>query len=206
MVHRTHPHSTTGSLSEPHKTLENEKGDFIMEKKDIILGLDISTSVIGMCGINDKKELKFMSYVSLKKQKDLFEKVDAFKEELIKWEPRVVEVAIEEPLVMFKEGFSMAQIIAKLSRFNGMCSMLAYFIYKSTPVYYNVNTARSLAFPDMRFPRGSKRKEIVRERVAEFYPEVDWPLKRTGPFKDECFDMADAAIIALAHVEATKNG
>jgi hypothetical protein len=172
----------------------------------IILGLDISTSTIGMCGMDMEYGLKFLSYVSLKKQNGLFIKADAFKDELIKYEGMVSNVAIEEPLVMYKEGFSRAQILSKLSQFNGMCSMLAYFIYKSEPVYYNVSTARKMSFPDMKFPKGINRKEVVQARVAQEYPEVDWPLKpKAGVLKDECFDMADAVIIARAHVKELKN-
>ena len=176
-----------------------------METPEIILGLDVSTSTIGMCGMNMEKELVFLSYVTLKKQKDLFEKADAFKEELIKHEGLISHVAIEEPLVMYKEGFSRAQILSKLSMFNGMCGLLTKTLYNTTPTLYNVSSARKLAFGDMKFPKGSNRKEIVQSRVAQEYPEVDWPLKRTGRLKDECFDMADAVIIARAHAEVLRN-
>ena len=174
--------------------------------KGIILGLDVSTTTIGMCGLNEENGLVFLSYVTLKKQKDLFEKADAFKEELLKYEGLISNVAIEEPLVMYKEGFSRAQILSKLSMFNGMCGIIAKTLYNTTPILYNVNTARKIAFPDMKFPKGINRKEVVQARVAQEYPEVDWPLKpKAGTLKDECFDMADAVIIARAHVKELKN-
>lgn len=177
-----------------------------MNPPEIILGLDISTSTIGMCGMNREKELIFLSYISLKKQKDLFEKADAFLVELEENCGIVSHVAIEEPLVMYKEGFSRAQILSKLSMFNGMCSILTKTLYNTVPVHYNVNTARKLAFGDMKFPKGSERKKIVQARVALEYPEVDWPLKpRVGTLKDECFDMADSVIIARAHAEVLRN-
>lgn len=173
----------------------------------LILGLDISTTTIGMCGLDMDKNLHFLSYVTLKKQPTLIEKADAFKMELLKYENMIGSVAIEEPLVMYKEGFSRAQILSKLSQFNGMCSMLAYIIYKVPPVHINVNTARKLAFPEMKFPKGEQRKVIVQETAAKVYQDVDWPLKpKAGTLKDECFDMADALIIARAMREILYNG
>lgn len=172
----------------------------------MILGLDISTSVIGTA-VLDENDLKLheLSYISLKKEKGLFNKALAFKDELEKYDGIIDHVAIEEPLVMFKEGFSMAQILAMLSQFNGMCQMLTYFLYNQEPVLYNVNTARKLAIPEMKFPKGSDRKSVVLENVARLYPDVDWPLgPRSGKLKKECFDMADSAIIALAHAKTLR--
>lgn len=167
----------------------------------LYLGLDISTSTIGMCGMNEEKELQFLSYVTLKKQTTLIEKADAFKLELLKYEGLINGVFIEDPLVMYKQGFSRAQILSKLSMFNGMCSLLTYLIYNITPIWYNVSTARKMAFPDMKFPVGSERKKIVLERVMKEYPKIDWPMKpRVDKLKDECYDMADAVVIARAGI------
>lgn len=171
----------------------------------MILGLDVSTSIIGMCVIDKDKKLQDLSFLNLKKEKNLFEKAIAFKEEIEKYQGLVDTVAIEEPLVMYQPGFSRAQILSKLSTFNGMCAVISFMVTKCEPVYYNVNTARKLAFPDMKFPKGSDRKAIVQAYVAKLWPEVDWPLgPRSGKLIKQCYDMADAAIIALAHAETLK--
>lgn len=142
--------------------------------KKFILGLDISTSVVGGALIDpDTKELKKLFYVNLTKEKGLLNKIKALKVELQKYEGMVSHVAIEEPLVMFKEGFSRAQVLSLLSQFNGMCQLLAFLLYNCDPVMYNVNSARKLAYPTLKFPSGSKRKELVQEASAEAYPEVD---------------------------------
>lgn len=166
-----------------------------------VLGLDISTSVVGMAIVDkDTKKLMSLSYVNLKKEKGLFNKAIAMKTELEKYKGIVNEVAIEEPLVMFKEGFSRAQVLSLLSRFNGMIAILSYFIYNVEPIMYNVQTARKLAFSNIKYPKGKKRKEIVFEYVCEAYPDIKWEYKpRAKTLKDECYDMADAAVIALAH-------
>ena len=169
-----------------------------------ILGLDISTSVVGYTVIDENKKLHELSYIKLTKEKDLFVKADIVKDVLLEYEGLITDVAIEEPLVMFKEGFSRAQILSKLSTFNGMISIMSKFIYNTTPVHYNVNTARKLSFPMVKFPVGSNRKEIIRQAVAEMYPDIDWPLmakgKNIGSPRKECYDMSDSATVALCHL------
>lgn len=181
--------------------------------QELTLGLDISTSTIGYCIVDSNRNLISMSYVKLASVKDLFEKVSMFREVLLQYKGLITYVAIEDPLVMFQPGFSRAQILSLLSRFNGMCSTVAYFVYNKVPVYYNVNHARKLALPNMKFTKGCDRKQIVLEHISKLYPNVDWPRKPKATnadgslkLKDECYDMADAAVIALAHVEAMRIG
>lgn len=171
----------------------------------LILGLDISTSTVGAAIIDeDTDEIKSLFYVSLKKEKGLLNKIKLLKNELQKQELPISHVAIEEPLVMFKEGFSRAQILSLLSQFNGMSQFLVFLLYNVDPIMYNVNNARKRSFPELKFPKGKKRKELVQEAVAEAYPDVDFPLKRTGKMKDECYDMCDAVVIARAHSQAMR--
>jgi hypothetical protein len=58
-----------------------------------------------------------------------------------------------------------------------------------------------MAFPELRFPSGCKRKELVQEACSKLYPDVDWPLKKTGKLKDECFDLSDAIAVGLCHIK-----
>ena len=177
-----------------------------MKKSEYVLGLDISTSTVG-CAIIDAEtdEIKSLFYISLKKEKGLLNKIRIFKRELEECPITPNHVAIEEPLVMFKEGFSRAQVLSMLSQFNGMAQFLTFLLYNTDPVMYNVNTARKLSYPDLKFPRGCKRKELVQERTAQEYPELDFPLKRTGRLKDECYDMCDAVVIARAHSKVLRD-
>lgn len=173
----------------------------------MILGLDISTSIIGFCIINKNKKLHSLSFLNLKSEKNLFEKAISFKEELEKYKGIITSVAIEEPLVMYQPGFSRAQILSKLSTFNGMCAIISFMVTNCEPKYYNVNTARKLAFPEMKFPKGSDRKIVVQQHVAELWPQVNWPLgPKNGKMIKQCFDMSDAAIIALARAKDVENG
>jgi hypothetical protein len=173
----------------------------------VVLGLDISTSVIGLSIIDPvTEELKVLEFVNLKKEKDLLQKAIAFKLHLLKYTALTIShICIEEPLVMFKDGFSMAQILAKLSLFNGMCCTMAWMVFGIIPEYYNVNTARKLAFNDIKFPKGANRKSIILNRVHQRYQQIDWMYSKKGALLKFNYDMADAAVIALAKCKELKN-
>ncbi len=176
-----------------------------------ILGLDISTSVVGYTIIDETGKLHEMSYIKLSSmdKDDLYAKATAVGDVLEKYRDIVTDISIEEPLVMFRAGASRAQILSKLSMFNGMVGILSKTIYNTTPVLYNVNNARKTAFPLLKFPRGEDRKELVMLRIAEHWPDVDWPVmakgKNIGKPRKECFDMADSAIISLAHLKRLRD-
>lgn len=175
---------------------------------ELVLGFDISTSVIAISGIDPITEkLHILEFISLKKEKNLFDKALEFKKNIEKYKHfKIIGVAIEAPLVMFKEGFSRAQILSKLSMFNGMCSIITYSVFGLEPIYYNVNTARKLAFPMMKFPRGSNRKHIVWEHVSGKYPKIPWLYgPRSGKLVTTNYDLADATIISLAHIVSLNN-
>lgn len=169
----------------------------------MILGLDVSTSVIGICLLdpNSGRRLQSLEFLNLKREKNLFAKAIDFKDHISKYKAlNVKEIAIEEPLVMYKPGASRAQILSKLSMFNGMVSVICYMVFGIEPVYYNVNTARKRAFPDLKFARGEDRKMVVWAKVAETFPNVEWLYgPKSGKLVKTNFDMADAAVIALAH-------
>jgi len=178
-----------------------------------VLGLDISTTTVGYCIMDSNFNLHELSYIKLDKIDGLINKAIALQTVLQSYTDIVTDVSIEEPLVRFKEGYSSAQVLSMLSQFNGMCNILTHFVYNVTPVLYNVSNARKLAFPNMKFPTGCHRKEVVRTRVAQEYTNIDWPFKHkaknpdgTPKLKDECWDMADALVISRCHVVSLNKG
>jgi Holliday junction resolvasome RuvABC endonuclease subunit len=172
-------------------------------RNEFILGMDISTSMVGLSIIDGSGKQHWVGHVDLTKTDDLFKKAGLVRDELQQFKGQVTQVAIEEPLVMFKAGASSAQVISRLAQFNGMVSMMVYREFGLTPAYYNVNTARSRALPKTKFPKGCNRKQVVLDAVAE---KFDWliQLKRTGKPKDYSYDEADSMVIALCHVETMK--
>lgn len=169
----------------------------------MILGLDISTTCIGYSLFSENGDLLKIGCVKMHPKQTLFEKLIYFEETLgeITKMP-ISHIAIEEPLKKFAGKFSSAQTIALLNFFNGMISGLCYKIWGKEPVYYNVNTARKIAYPNVNFGRkSSEAKTQVWEEVAKLEPHLNW---RYGPksrkLMDENFDMSDAYTQGLCHL------
>lgn len=170
----------------------------------MILGLDISTSVVGVAVINpeDRKLVESVHW-DLRKLDNLFEKAECIGSELyqLKGKHNIESVYIETALKRFIPGRSKADTIIKLAKFNGVVAWLSFETFGVEPTYINVNTARSIY--GLSFPRGTKgpaRKKMVIEKVIEneknsFFAE----LARGGKnFKHGTDDRADAVVIARA--------
>lgn len=178
----------------------------------LILGLDISTSIVGWC-ILDKSTQAFISAgaIDLKKTKCVFHKATCVFNELksLDHTHQIDTVAIEENLQAFRPGFSSAKTLVSLARFNGMVSLQAHDVFGVIPGFINVNHARKVA--GLKIDRKSSRstKEQVFDFVKPKLPEYDWPTRvmKSGPrkglvlFTDSCYDISDAYVIALSCVK-----
>jgi len=165
----------------------------------IILGLDISSSRIGYCLINEKEELLLVDEIKLKPSQSLEERADIFKDtmKIIKEHSEVEYVFIEQPFIAFSGGKTTAATMAKLQRFNGMCSYVVHDLFGHTPTLIQANKARGLV--GLKIQRGSKTKLKVIEWVSEKYPkEFIVEYTRHGNPKPGTDDKADAIIIANA--------
>jgi len=171
----------------------------------MLLSLDISTSTIGIAIFDGNHKLHELSYVKFdKKEKCLFKKLDAFilyldnKYKGIEFD----DIAIEKSLVHFKSKFSSADVISKLTTMNALVSGFLYKRFNVLPIFYNVQTARSLAFPGIKFTKQEKSaKYIVWEAFIKIYPTINWEYsKRTHKLIDQTFDSVDAAVIGIAHI------
>jgi hypothetical protein len=166
----------------------------------MILGLDISTSIIGWCFLTDEGEFINVGHLDLRKEKDFYTKCDIFRAWINKYKPSdgKIKVFVEEPVKMFQSNASMAQTITKLQRFNAVCCYLVYSILETKPSLIMATSARKQA--GLKVPRGGNTKKIVLQHVQQLgiIPEDRWGVKKTGNPKDWCFDQADAYIVALA--------
>ena len=165
----------------------------------IILGLDISSSRIGYCLINENEDLLLVDEIKLKPSQSLEERADIFKKamEIIKEHSEVEHVFIEQPFMAFSGGKTTAATMAKLQRFNGMCSYVVHSVFGSPATLLQANKARGLV--DLKIKRGENTKLKVIEWVQEKYPTsflVEYT--RHGNPKPGTDDKADAIIIANA--------
>ena len=167
----------------------------------MILGLDISTAVVGVALIDDG-ELILSTHWDISKADTLFEKAEMIGSEL--WQLRehgIKHVFIETALKKFIPGRSRADTIMKLAKFNGIISWICYETFELEPTYLNVNSARSLY--GLSFPRGTKgpqRKKMVIEAVIEKEKTAfKYEMARGGKnYKKGTDDRADAIVIARA--------
>ena len=168
----------------------------------MILGLDISTTVVGISIFDENYKLHEVSYLKFGKERTLFQKLEDFIENFKKYsELEFTSIAIEEPLKKFAGKFSNADTIQRLTQMNSMISGFLYLKFKMEPKYYNVQSARKKAFPNLEIPKSHPNKKyLIWEAVMKAEPTLNWIYGRTGKLVDENFDMCDAYVVGMAHI------
>jgi len=168
----------------------------------MLLALDISTSVIGLAIFDGNYKLHELTYLKFNaKEKSLFRKLDIFIEFLEKYNLNFEEIVIEEPLLRFKGKFSNAQTIQKLTQMNSLISGFLYRKHKVEPIYYNVQTARKLTFPNLAIPQSHpNKKNLVWEAVMQAEPTINWKYTKMGKLVEGTYDSTDAYVVGMAHV------
>lgn len=181
-------------------------------KKVKYIGLDISTSIIGVCFLDKNSFLVDLDYINLKKIKCIFEKSkktkDFFESCCKKYNfEEELYIFIEEAFQSFSSGFSSAKTLSQLNRFNGIVSYLSNQIFRSIPTYINVNSARKSLQIKLDKNCGLNTKEQIFQWVKkEIKEDIIWPEKilKSGPnkglvkFDESCYDMSDAYVICKA--------
>ena len=156
----------------------------------MILGLDISTSKIGYCILDENEKIIANEFMKLKPLQ-LEDRAEIFYKFLsdINNKYNIDNVFIEEPFTMFGGGRTTAGTMAKLQRFNGMCSFAVRRIFKMNPELIPANKARKSVGLKIKRGEDTKKKDFVYE------------LTNYGNPKPGTDDKADAVVIALAGME-----
>ena len=184
-------------------------------KQEYNIGLDISTSIIGMSLFLGDKLIKLM-HVDLTKTKCMFDKASKFEEEFKQKILSDIEgnnldikyIYIEDTLQSFSRGLSSARTLMQLSRFNGIVSNISFRITRIKPVFINVNTARKSLGIKIDKNSIKDKKEQVMDWVSADLGGYDWPTRiiSRGPNKGHvkyekfCYDIADAYVICKAGI------
>jgi hypothetical protein len=184
----------------------------------MILGIDVSTSIIGFA-VFGEDQIVYYDSVDLRKQKDIFLKAEMIKEKLIDIfeayqcgnedvfigipEFPISHIYIEQPFTFFNSGGSSAKTMAKLQMFNGVVSWMTYEIFEIKPEYVTAMEARKLC--GIKVPRGQKAKQVVLEHLLK--NEASFKIEYTshGNPKPESYDRADAIIVAKAGYKLQQN-
>tara|TARA_R100000231_G_C5312697_1_gene160913 strand:+ start:666 stop:1175 length:510 start_codon:yes stop_codon:yes gene_type:complete len=166
----------------------------------VILGIDVSTSKIGYCVLDDKQKLLEVNFKKLKEE-TLEEKAWAFfcnELKVIQRKYKISEVRVEEPFTMFSGGKTTAGTMAKLQRFNGMICLMVYHCFNKIPILVPSRSARSKS--GIKIKRGENTKKKIIEWVEQKYPkDFIVELTRHGNPKPGTDDMADSIVVALSH-------
>tara|TARA_R110000744_G_scaffold56009_1_gene118174 strand:- start:383 stop:958 length:576 start_codon:yes stop_codon:yes gene_type:complete len=176
----------------------------------MILGLDISTTIVGVAILDSEGKLLLSDHWDISKVDGLFGKAEIIGSNLwqMKSTHNIENVFIETALKKFFPGKSRADTIIKLAKFNGIVSWLSFETFGAEPTFINVNTARTLY--GLSFPRGVKgpqRKKMVVEAVKEKEKtSFTFEMARGGKnYKKGTDDRADAIVIARAGEFLLKN-
>jgi len=170
----------------------------------MIMGLDISTSITGATILDNTGKVVICNAWDLRKYKGFFLKVEKTKillEEIAK-NQMVEKIFIEQSLQSFRSGFSSAQTLSTLARFNGTLSWLCYEMFSVEPEFIGATTARKLC--GIKVPRGRKAKEVVLEKILDIDPDFVIEYTKHGNPRPGTYDRADSLVIARAGLELCK--
>jgi len=167
----------------------------------MILGLDISTSIIGYTILDEQANLIKCEAWDLRNKRyfpDLYEKATHVRDRLaeITASFNIKHIYIEEPFVFFRAGGSTAKTMAKLQAFNGIVSWLCHDAFGIRPVHVSPAKARKLN--GIKVARGQKAKEVVLDYLLKNEQSFTIEYTSKGNPKPASYDRADSLIIAKA--------
>lgn len=187
---------------------EDEKTSQIQEKEVVELGLDISTAVIGIALVTLDGSCQLLDHIKFStKQETLWDKAAVAATYLARLKQKyfVRRIFVEASAMSFTPGFSSAQTLFTLAKFNGIVSYIAKNTFGEAQLHdINVNTARkALAIKIDRKDKSRTTKDKVFDAVRKSYPNLQWltHVAKTGKskgavvFDKENYDRADAFII-----------
>ena len=171
-----------------------------MNDTPMILGLDVSSSKIGIAVLDYEKKIVSSDLIKFKPETPLEERAKLFENKLEKLRKYylITHVFVEEPFIAFGGGKTTAHTMAKLQRFNGMCSYSVYNVFESLPNMVNVRVARSSL--GIKIPKGTKQndtKKFIIEYVQANHREFTYNITAQGNPVPGTDDKADAIVIAL---------
>ena len=172
-------------------------------KKNIILGLDISTATIGVCLLLDDGseygQIIELTHICPKvpkktdKREALFMKTDIFKNEfLIKYKNYgITECVIEAPLLSSNNN----ETVATLLQFNGMISLAVYNELGIVPQYISSYDARKYSFPELMGIRKygkdesqyeySKIKKEIKDSKLVLFGSYPWTIDKKSVLQEK---------------------
>lgn len=180
------------------------------------LGLDISTSCTGVCLVDENEQVVVFDAVKLTSSTlhTMWDKADRGIEEIKKLvgDKKVERIYVEANAKMFSKGFSSADTLFTLAKFNGLISYLSHKAFNAEVVDVNVTSARKAV--GFKNTKTDKRpvKEKVFDYVTALHPEFPWKkhVAKTGKnqgqevYNTEMKDATDSWVICVGGLRTTK--
>lgn len=177
----------------------------------VCVGLDISTSCTGVILLEEQTG-NFIKMFAIKltssKLKDVYDKVDYAVDTLLKEinlnHFDVKQIFIEEAAKKFTPGFSSANTLFSLARFNGIISNEVRKLFGPKPIMINVRSARKVLGLKINYKdKSTSTKTKIFEAVKSINPHFTWEthIAKTGKRKGQLVfgkqneDLADAWVI-----------
>jgi|TARA_R110000787_G_scaffold124978_6_gene236079 Holliday junction resolvasome RuvABC endonuclease subunit len=173
----------------------------------MILGLDISTSIVGATVLDTDGEVVYCEAWDLRNKNkfpSLYSKAVFVKTKL--WEVDdnfgIDKIFIEQSLMAFRSGFSSAKTILTLGKFNGIVSYICEDNFAS-PEFIGASTARKAC--GIKVEKGKKAKETVLNFLLDKEESFSIEYTKHGNPKPGSYDRADSYIIAKAGWKSTQS-
>lgn len=174
----------------------------------MILGLDISSNIIGVTVLNLDGKLEYCSFIDLRTTKkaakeqfqDIFDKLKFCNKWLMDfkttWGNKITEVHIEEALSKFTPGKSSMHTLQTLFKMNYVISYEIFRLFGIKPIYWHPNSVRSQV--SLKIPKGSDTKKLVFEYACKLYSDFKKMIPDKLPQSNPWVDVADSILIARA--------
>lgn len=179
-----------------------------MNTKPTYLGVDISTSKIGIALIDEDKKVLVSEVIKLKPENSLEDRAIMFENKLLKLQKYyyISDIFVEEAFIAFGGGKTTAQTMAKLQRFNGMCCYVIRKVFERDSVPVAVRSARSKL--GIKIPKGVKdkdAKQVIIEWATSNFQDFKYDVTAHGNPLPGTDDRADALVIAVYGLDSLIN-
>ena len=172
--------------------------------KKLIMGLDASTSTIGLTILKYQDgylSLDHIEYYKPPKKGNLFEKLAAVRQyiidKLIEFQPDYTAL---EDIILFIPGKSSAITITSLAQLNRTVGLAIYNQTGKPPELLDVNRIRRAIKLEKKQPKKPQIPETIEKHLDIKFPYVYITRgKNKGKIAEESYDEADSCAVALAY-------
>jgi hypothetical protein len=168
-----------------------------MQKNEVSLGLDISSSTIGYCFSSSKQKIDYAGFIPVNKEISLKNKANLVISELRKINTTPTSIFVEDTLSGFGGGRTSQQTIVKLAKVNAIISYVVEESYNIPVEHINVSTLRKIVFGKSR-EKGVDSKTFVKENLDKMLDLSNFIFyNRSQNYDKKNYDMLDAVVASL---------